>query len=166
MGKAEVEAFLTDLATSRKCAPSTHKQALAALLFLYREVLGSDLPWMTELGRPRGPVRIPVVLSRTEVAALLSCTDPAHLVVVSLLYGAGLRLMECLSLRTKDMDFDRNVIVIRDAKNRKDRVVMLPKPAIAGLRRQLDYAYSLWAADRANKIPDCVSARWRGCQIP
>src|SRR6202167_3863781 len=154
MGKAEVESFLTDLATSRKCAPSTHKQALAALLFLYREVLGVDLPWMTELGRPRGSVRIPVVLSRIEMAELLSCTDSAHLVVVSLLYGAGLRLMECLGLRIKDVDFDRKVIVVRGAKNRKDRVVMLPKPAIAGLKRQLAYAYSLWSADRANGVPD------------
>jgi integron integrase len=109
---------------------------------------------MTELGRPRGAVRIPVVLSRSEVAALLSCTDSAHLVIVSLLYGAGLRLMECLSLRTKDVDFDRKVIAVRAPRNRKDRVVMLPKPAIAGLKRQLAYAYSLWAADRAGKLPN------------
>jgi integrase len=88
------------------------------------------------------------------VAELLSCTDSAHVVVVSLLYGAGLRLMECLSLRIKDVDFDRKVIVVRGAKNRKDRVVMLPKPAIAGLKWQLAYAYSLWSADRANGVPD------------
>jgi integron integrase len=153
MGSVEVQSFLTDLATSRKCAPSTHKQALAALLFLYREILLLDLPWMKELGRPKGPVRIPVVLSRTEVARLLFCVDASHALIVNLLYGAGLRLMECLRLRTKDVDFDRKIIVVREAKGRKDRVVMLPQPIAASLKAQLAYSHSLWETDRAREIP-------------
>src|ERR1700761_4664848 len=107
MGAPEVESFLTDLATRQRCAASTHRQALAALLFLYREVLSFDLPWMQEVGRPTAPVRIPVVLSRAEVARLLEHVEPGHALIVKLLYGAGLRLMECLRLRTKDIDFDR-----------------------------------------------------------
>lgn len=99
MGSAEVESFLSHLATERHVAPSTHKQALAALLFLYRQVLDIDLPWMQQIGRPKSPVRIPVVLSRVEVARLLDQVEPTFSVMVASLYGAGLRLMECLRLR-------------------------------------------------------------------
>ena len=104
MGSAEVEAFLSHLATERHVAPSTHKQALAALLFLYRQVLDIELPWMQQIGRPKSPVRIPVVLSRAEVARLLEQVEPTFAVMVALLYGAGLRLMECPRLRVKDVD--------------------------------------------------------------
>ena len=107
MGSAEVEAFLSHLATERHVAPSTHKQALAALLFLYRQVLDIELPWMQQIGRPKSPLRIPVVLSRAEVAHLLEQIEPTFAVVVALLYGAGLRLMECLRLRVKDVETQR-----------------------------------------------------------
>ena len=107
MGAAEVEAFLTHLATDRHVAPSTHKQALAALLFLYRQVLDIDLPWLQSIGRPKSPIRIPVVLSREEVARLLATIDDSCSTIAVLLYGAGLRLMECLRLRVKDVDFDQ-----------------------------------------------------------
>jgi integron integrase len=153
MGAVEVEAFLIDLATTRKCAPSTHKQALAALLFLYREVLSLDLPWMQNIGRPMTPPRIPVVLSRFEVARLLEKVEFSHSLIVKLLYGSGLRLMECLRLRTKDVDFDRRVIVIKEAKGGKDRVVMLPEPLILPLRAQLARSHGLWEMDRARQIP-------------
>ena len=93
MGSAEVESFLSHLATERHVAPSTHKQALAALLFLYRQVLDIDLPWMQQIGRPKSPVRIPVVLSRVEVARLLEQAEPPFSVMAARLYGAGLRLM-------------------------------------------------------------------------
>jgi site-specific recombinase XerD len=89
MGSREVEAFLTHLVNDARCATSTHKQALAALLFLYREILNVDLPWMQQLKRPIGPARLPVVLSRNEVASLLACTDPDQSTIVSLLYGSG-----------------------------------------------------------------------------
>jgi integrase len=111
MGSSEVEAFLTHLATERQVAPSTHKQALAALLFLYRQVLDIDLPWMQQIGRPKSPMRIPVVLSRVEIALLLDRVEPTFAPMVGLLYGAGLRLMECLRLRVKDVDFDRKILV-------------------------------------------------------
>ena len=107
MGSAEVEAFLSHLATERHVAPSTHKQALAALLFLYRQVLDIELPGMQQIGRPKSPLGIPVVLSRAEVARLLEQIEPTFAVVVALLYGAGLRLMECLRLRVKDVETQR-----------------------------------------------------------
>jgi integron integrase len=151
MGPVEVESFLNDLVNKRRCAPSTHKQALAAIVFLYKEILNVDLPWMQELSRPKGPTRIPVVLSRTEVAGLLSCVDPPHSTIVKLLYGAGMRLMECPRLRTKDLDFNRRIIVIREAKGKKDRVVMLPQPLVPALRAQLAYAHSLWTLDRTHE---------------
>jgi integron integrase len=153
MGATEVEGFLTDLATRRRCAPSTHRQALAALLFLYREVLSFDLPWMQNVGRPSAPVRIPVVLSRAEVARLLDNVDRDHALIAKLLYGAGLRLMEGLRLRTKDIDFDRRIIVIKEAKGRKDRVVMLPEPLIGPLKAQLARSHGLWETDRARNLP-------------
>jgi integron integrase len=153
LGSAEVEAFLTHLATERHVAPSTHKQALAALLFLYRQVLDVELPWMQQIGRPKSPVRIPAVLSRMEVACLIERVEPAFASIVGLLYGSGLRLMECLRLRVKDIDFDRKILVVREGKGRKDRVVMLPEPLIPSLRRQLDHSRSVWAEDRAHRVP-------------
>ena len=153
MGSAEVEAFLSHLATERHVAPSTHKQALAALLFLYRQVLDIELPWMQQIGRPKSPVRIPVVLSRAEVARLLEQVEPTFAVMVALLYGAGLRLMECLRLRVKDVDFDRKMLIVREGKGRKDRVVMLPEPLIISLRRQLEHSRALWTEDRACRAP-------------
>jgi integrase len=108
---------------------------------------------MQELRRPRGPTRIPAVLSRAEVARLLSCVDPDYSTIVNLLYGAGLRLMECLRLRTKDLDFDRKIIVVREATGKKDRVVMLPQLLAPALRAQLAYAHSLWTLDREHEVP-------------
>jgi integron integrase len=125
---------------------------LAALLFLYREVLDLDLPWMQEIGRPRTPIRIPVVLSRDEVARLLDGVDPPYRTMVELLYGSGLRLRECLELRIKDLDFDRALIVVRQGKGSKDRVVMLPRPSIPSLKEQLAISRALWARDRAGGV--------------
>src|SRR5215203_4112390 len=116
MGVREVEAFLTHLASERKVSPATHRQALSALLFLYRQVLDVQLPWMQEIGRPQARQRLPIVLSRGEVARLLPQVDSSHQLIARLLYGSGLRLMECLRLRIKDLDFDRRVIVVRDGK--------------------------------------------------
>ncbi|HYM36417.1 MAG TPA: integron integrase [Steroidobacteraceae bacterium] len=152
LGAAEVEAFLMFLATVKKVSPSTHKQALAALLFLYRQVLDIELPWMQEIGRPRSQIRIPVVLSRAEVGALLDHIDTGHRVIASLLYGAGLRLMECLRLRVKDVDFDRKAIVVREGKGNKDRVVMLPAGVVAPLQEQLAQSRAIWASDRATNV--------------
>ena len=149
MGVQEVEAFLTHLASERKVSPATHRQALSALLFLYRQVLDVQLPWMQEIGRPQARQRLPVVLSREEVARLLPQVESSHQLIARLLYGSGLRLMECLRLRIKDLDFDRHVIVVRDGKGGKDRVVMLPEALHDALRSQLTSARAVWARDRA-----------------
>ena len=148
MGSREVEAFLTMLATKRKVSASTHNQALSALLFLYREVLGLDLPWMEGINRPTSAKRIPSVLTKDEVAGLLAQMDGLPALLARLLYGTGMRLMEGLRLRVKDVDFDRHVIIVREAKGNKDRVVMMPRSLIPALRAQLLAARAQWEADR------------------
>jgi integron integrase len=153
MGKADIEAFLTYIAVDRKVSSSTHRQALAAILYLYKQVLCIEVPWMDEIGRPQARIRIPVVLSREEVAALLQAVDPRYQVISQLLYGAGLRILECLRLRVKDVDFDRKVIVVREGKGGKDRVVMLPATLIDPMRRQIEHSRKLWAQDRAAQRP-------------
>ena len=153
LGGADVEAFLSDLANKRAAAPSTHKQALAALLFLYKHVIGVELPWMKDIGRPQTPVRLPVVLSRQEVSRLLAAMKGVEGCVARLLYGTGLRKMECLRLRVKDLDFDRGLIIVREGKGQKDRITMLPAALVPALRGQLAYSRALWGADRAAGRP-------------
>ena len=149
MAKAEVESFLTMLATERKVSASTHRQALSALLFLYQEVLGLKLPWLDEIGRPIQRKRIPAVLTVAEVERLLALMDGQTGLVARLLYGTGMRLMESLSLRIKDIDFARHAIVVREGKGGKDRVVMLPRSLADPLQQQLKKSRALWEADRA-----------------
>ena len=148
MGVREVEAFLTMLATERKVSASTHNQALSALLFLYREVLDINLPWLENVNRPTSPKRIPSVLTKDEVAGLLAQMDGITALLARLLYGTGMRLMEGMRLRVKDVDFDRLVIIVREAKGGKDRVVMLPRSLAPTLRVQMLNARSQWEADR------------------
>ena len=149
MGAPEVEAFLSWLANERRVSVSTHKQALSALVFLYQKVLGLDLPWLAEIGRPKSRVRLPEVLTHHEVARLLMLIDDEHRVLAQLLYGAGMRIMEGLRLRVKDIDFERRAVVVREGKGAKDRVVMLPATLVPALRDQLARARLLWADDRA-----------------
>ena len=165
MGPAEVEAFLTHLAAERRVAPSTHRQALSALLFLYREVLGLDLPWLQQLGSPVHHRRIPVVLTIDEVRALLSHMSGVCGLLGQLLYGTGMRLLEGVRLRVKDVDFARLVIVVREGKGAKDRVVMLPQSLVPALRAQLRMAHALWHADRAAQragvyLPHALSVKY------
>lgn len=127
MGPAEVEQFLSQLAVQGQVAASTQNQALSALLFLYREVLQVQLPWLEGVTRAKRPARVPAVLSRDEVTRLLARLDGRPWLLASLLYGAGLRLMEALRLRVKDVDFDRGEITVRDGKGGKDRHTMLPR---------------------------------------
>ena len=148
MGTTEVEAFLTHLATVRKVSTSTHNQALSALLFLYREVLSVELPWMDNINRPANTRRIPSVLTRDEVAGVLAQMHGLPALLARLLYGTGMRLMEGIRLRIKDVDFDRHVIIVREAKGNKDRVVMLPRSLAPALRVQMLAARALWEADR------------------
>ena len=148
MGAPEVEAFLTMLATERKVSTSTHNQALGALLFLYRAVLDIDLPWLNNIGRPHQTKRIPTVLTKDEVASLLVQMGGTIALLAHLLYGTGMRWMEGLRLRVKDVDIDRHAIVVREAKDNEDPVVMLPLSLESALRRQMLTARSLWEADR------------------
>lgn len=126
LGAREIEKLLTDLAVRGNVAASTQNQALSALLFLYREVMGLDLPWMEGVTRAKRPQRLPVVLSRAEVERLLTMIDGEVWLMAALLYGTGIRLMECMRLRVKDIDFERRQITVRDGKGAKDRQVPLP----------------------------------------
>lgn len=148
IGASGVEAFLSMLATEHKVSASTHNQALSALLFLYREVLSINLPWLNGINRPAHKRRIPSVLTRDEVAGVLAQMDGPTALLARLLYGTGMRLMEGMRLRIKDVDFDRHVIIVREAKGGKDRVVMLPRSLAPALRIQLLAARSQWEADR------------------
>jgi integron integrase len=139
MGAQEVSKFLSHLATDKLVAASTQNQAASALIFLYREVLDQPLPWLDEVQKAKRPARLPVVFSRDEVRLILARLDGSKWLMASFLYGAGLRLMECLRLRIKDVDFGANQLTIRDGKGGKDRVTMLPQslkePLISHLAR-------------------------------
>ncbi|MFQ5767839.1 MAG: integron integrase [Acidobacteriota bacterium] len=149
LGAAEVTAFLNDLASRRQVAASTQNQALAALLFLYREVLGLDLPWLVDLVRAKGPQRLPVVLTRGEVRAVLSRMEGVPRLMATLLYGSGLRLLECCRLRVKDLDFHRCHLLVRRGKGQKDRATMLPAALRDPLREQLRRVRQQHEADLA-----------------
>jgi integron integrase len=158
LGRPEFESFLTWLADERGVSPATHKQALAALLFLYQKVLRQDLPWMGELGRPKRQARLPVVLTTHEVARLMHCIAPEHRLLAQLLYGTGMRLLEGVRLRVKDVDFSHRAIIVREGKGGKDRVVMMPGALEAPLRAQLARIRLHWEADRTDGLP--------GVQLP
>lgn len=137
MGAAEVEAFLTHLAVEGKVSASTQNQAKAAILFLYREVIGQELPWLDGVEQAKVSRRLPVVLTHAEVSALLDRLKGVHALLGRLLYGTGMRLMEGMRLRVKDVEFERKEIVVRDGKGFKDRVTMLPLALVEPLRSHL-----------------------------
>lgn len=137
MGDAEVKAFVNYLAVTRRVAPSTQNQALAALLFLYRHVLGRDLEKVTDLIRARPRTRVPVVLSKQEVSLILHNLRGLPRLAAALMYASGLRLLECLQLRVQDIDFDRSEILIRGGKGQKDRRALLPSALVGTLRAHL-----------------------------
>lgn len=153
LGARHVEAFLTDLAVGRKVSASTQNQALAALLFLYREVLGIELPWLDDIVRAKKPQRLPVVLTVAEVQRLLARLDGSHGLMARMLYGTGMRLMECVRLRVKDVNFERNEIIVRDGKGGKDRVTMLPASLDEPLREHFKRVRVLFEQDRAEDVP-------------
>jgi integron integrase len=149
MGEREVTAFLSDLAVRRNVSASTQNQALGALLFLYHEVLGRRLAWMDGLIHAKRPFRLPVVLTPDEVRRVLAGMRGPFWLVAMLLYGAGLRLLEALELRVKDLDFERREIRLRSGKGGKDRVTVLPESACEGLRVHLESARALHQRDVA-----------------
>jgi integron integrase len=153
LGPEHVEAFLSHLAVQRNVAASTQNQAKSALLFLYKEVLGIELPWLDGVETARRPQRLPVVLSRTEVDAVLGRMHGTNGLVARLLYGSGLRLMEAVRLRVKDVDLERREILVRDGKGAKDRVTMLPSTLVDALRAHLTLVRELHAQDLAAGLP-------------
>jgi integron integrase len=165
MGSAEVEAFLTHLAVDGHVSASTQNQALSALLFLYREVLEQDLPWMQDVVRAKRPARLPVVLTQTEVAEVLERMQGVHGLMARLLYGTGMRLMEVVRLRVKDVDFERLEIVVRDGKGGKDRVTMLPRKLATPLQEHLVWRRRLFEDDTAKGmaevfLPDALERKY------
>ena len=150
MGAKEVESYLTHLAVVRNVSPSTQNQALSALLFLYQKVLKIDLPWMNDIHRAKKAKRLPVVFTRDEVKYLLAQFEGTKWLIFSLLYGTGMRIMECLRLRVKDIDFSGHEIIIRDGKGGKDRLTLLPELLTEPLRDHLVKVRYLHEHDIAN----------------
>ncbi len=165
MGSVEVTSFQTHLATRGKVSASTQNQALSALLFLYRDLLRRELAGLEEVVRAKGPVRLPLVLSRDEVTAILRRLQGSPRLMASLMYGAGLRLLECCRLRVKDVDFARAEITVRDGKGRKDRVTVLPAGLVPHLRSHLDRVrrqHELELSDGAGSVelPDALQRKY------
>ena len=165
LGAAEVESFLSHLATEGNVSASTQNQALSALLFLYREVMGIVLPWMDTMVRAKKPQRLPVVLNRSEVALVLERMEGVYGLMARLLYGTGMRLMECCRLRVKDVDFGQREILIREGKGAKDRVTMLPSTLILPLQEHLAKRRRLYEDDFAKGmaevfLPDALARKF------
>ena len=165
MGSREIQSFLSALATRSKVSASTQNQALCALLFLYKEVLGRKLEWLNGIVRAKRPVRLPVVLSRDEADAVLQHLHGTTWLMASLLYGSGLRLLECCRLMVKDVDFRRNEITVREGKGRKDRVTMLPgklrDPLSAHLERvRMQHQVDLRKGFGSVELPDTLKAKY------
>jgi integron integrase len=165
VGAEEVTLFLNHLARERNVAAATQNQALSALLFLYKEVLEQPLPWLDQLERAKRPARMPTVLSRPEMQRLLGAMHGTKWLMASLLYGAGLRLRECLKLRVKDVDFEYRQILVRDGKGAKDRVTMLPQSMVEPLKVHLAGARKLHERDVARgfgdvELPDALARKY------
>ena len=163
--RQDVQLFLTQLASKEKVAASTQNQALAALIFLFKDVLEQPFGWLDDLERAKKPLRIPVVLSRQEVRALFAHLEGTYWLIASLLYGAGLRLMECVRLRVKDVDFHYCQIMIRDGKGQKDRVSMLPENLVNPMRNHLARVRILHQSDLNQGfgtvyLPDALSRKY------
>jgi integron integrase len=164
MGEAEVQAFLNHLAVERGVSPSTQNQAKAALLFLYRVALGAELPWLREVVQAKRQQRLPVVLTPGEVRILFGQMEGTMGLVAQVLYGSGMRLMEGLRLRVKDLEFDRLEILIRDGKGGKDRVTMLPASLVQPLQQHLVRVKALHEQDLAEGfgevwLPDALAVK-------
>jgi len=161
----DITRFLTSLAVDQSVSASTQNQALSAILFLYREVLGADLPWLDEVVRAKRPLHLPIVLGRSEVAKLLEGLDGEHALIAGLLYGSGLRLLECCRLRVQDVNFDRHEIVIRRGKGSRDRRTMLPAGIDARLSAHLAAVKRRYDADIRDgagwvELPNALSKKY------
>jgi integron integrase len=153
LGAADVEAFLSDLAVNARLSASTQNQAMQALLFLYRHVLGLELPWLDNITRAFRPKHLPVVLTPSEVREILSHLDGVSWLIATLLYGSGLRLMEAMRLRIKDLGMERGELIVRDGKGAKDRVTVLPETVMEPLRAHLNKLRVRFERQRRNGEP-------------
>jgi integron integrase len=165
-----VTAFLSSLANERHVSASTQNQALAAILFLYREVLRQEIPWLEGVVRARRPRRLPVVLTREEVDAVFERMEGTHRLMARLMYGTGLRLMECLGLRVKDVDIARREVIVRQGKGAKDRRTMFPAALVADMRTHLRIVRLVFDADRARgvagvELPDAYGVKYPGAAV-
>lgn len=167
MGAWEIQDFLSDLATEGRVSASTQNQALSALLFLYKKVLQVDLPWLDGIVRAKRPVRVPVVLTRSEVAQVLDAMSGKHWLMASLLYGSGLRLVECLRLRIQDFDFEYLQLTIRDGKGAKERRTMLSEKLIPHIEQHLNRVRGVFERDIKKSMPGvslpyAIDRKYRG----
>ena len=170
MGATEVQDFLTHLAVDRKISASSQNQALSAILFLYKKVLDIDLPWMVDVVRAKRSRRVPIVLSRSEVQRVLSCMSGQKRLMASLCYGSGLRLVECLRLRIKDIDFEYLQITIRDGKGAKDRVTVLSEQLVPDIKRQMENVRQVMEQDIALgkngvSLPDAIDRKFKKASL-
>ena len=167
LGAEHVTAFLSSLATDRRVSAATQNQALSALLFLYKEVLAIELPWLGEIARAKRPRHLPVVLTQAEAHALLSKMEGTHALMARLMYGTGIRLMECLQLRVKDVELVRHELIVRQGKGAKDRITMFPTSLVDAMRVHLNGVRAVFDADRAASIagvelPDALEVKKPG----
>jgi len=153
MGPDEIQRFLSDLATRGRVSASTQNQALSALLFLYKKVLQMDLPWLDDIVRAKRPVRVPIVLTRSEVSKVLSAMHGKHWLMASILYGSGLRQIECLRLRVQDVDIEYLQLTVRDGKGGKDRRTMLAEKLVPHIEQQLQHVRGVFERDASKDLP-------------
>jgi integron integrase len=166
MGKQEIEEFLSHLAIKLNVSKSTQNQAFNALLFLYREVLEKDLPAGISAYRAKKPERLPTVMTKEETLKVISAMKGIQQLMAKLLYGSGLRLMDCIRLRVKDVDFNMNQIIVRDGKGAKDRITVLPENVKAPLEEHLEYVKRLHEKDLADGygmvyLPAALSRKYK-----
>ncbi len=165
LGPAEIQAFLTDLATRGRVSASTQNQALSSLLFLYKKILKIDLPFLDEIVRAKRPKRIPIVLTRSEAAKILSCMQGRYWLMASLLYGSGLRISECLQLRVQDIDFTYLQLTVRNGKGGTDRRTIMPESLVPHLEQQMDVVRGTLARDRERgregvSLPEAIDRKY------
>jgi integron integrase len=165
LNQRHIETYLAYLANKCGVSKSTHQQALSALLFLYKDVLKQDLPWLDTLHRPKVSKRLPVVLNKSEIQTIFSVLDPHSLTMCQLLYGTGMRLGEMYQLRIKDLDFANKQIIVRAAKGDKDRITVLPHSLVNVLQQQVQLARDIYSLDRQQHkpgiyLPDALAKKY------
>lgn len=170
LGPSAIQGFLTDLAIRGKVSSSTQNQALSAILFLYKKVLGVDLPYLDEIVRAKRPKRVPIVLTRSEATKVLGCMQGRYWLMASLLYGSGLRTSECLSLRVQDIDFQYLQLTVRDGKGSKDRRTILPETLVPHLEHQMDAVRMMLERDREHgrtgvSLPEAIDRKYKNAAL-